>query len=218
MVAYEWNEDLCRKYADGLRPMTRFDHRRWAQRIAGELVGIHTGASLVDLATGPGFLLVEIGRLVPGLDLIAHDKAEPMLAIAREEASAAGLEVRTVCCPAESVTLADGEADVITCKQLLHEVEEPGEVVAEAFRVLKPGGRLFLVDFDADGSRMAAFAIRMLLAVTHGREMADNMWKSFRAGLPGADVRAMALDAGFAAADYQRSGCNYLVTAIKEKP
>jgi ubiquinone/menaquinone biosynthesis C-methylase UbiE len=198
-----------------MRPMSRFDHRRWAGRIAGEIKGLPEGATLVDVATGPGFLLVAIGKLVPGLNLVAQDQAEPMLAVAKEEAAAAGLSFTTVCSAAESLALGDGEADVVTCKQLIHEADDPKKVVSEALRVLKPGGRLFLIDFDADGSKIAATAVRSLITVMGGLTMARGFWRSYKAGLRGEDVRAMLLEVGFASAEYEKSGFNYFITGAK---
>ena len=73
MVFYDWNEELCQNYAAGLRPSVPFDHRPWAKRIVRELVP-RAGATVVDIATGPGFLLIELGKLVPGLDLVGTDQ------------------------------------------------------------------------------------------------------------------------------------------------
>jgi ubiquinone/menaquinone biosynthesis C-methylase UbiE len=215
MVQYMWDEKLCRQYADGLRPMVRFDHGRWAQRIAGELGDLPAGATLVDVATGPGFLLIEIGKLLPGLELVGLDQAAPMMHIAAEEAAAAGLTLQTGCCPAEALALPDGAADVVTCKQLLHEAGDVDAVLREACRILKPGGRLFVIDFDPDGSTMAAVAVRSLLTLTRGRLIGRSFWRSFRDGEPGAQVRQRVLDAGFESAEYQRSGFNYFITGTK---
>jgi len=214
MVTYDWNEELCRNYAAGLRPIVPFDHRPWAKRVARE-IGPVSGAAVVDIATGPGFLLVELGKLIPGLTLIGADQAEPMLCILRHEAERAALGVRAVQGPAERLPLCDAEADVVTCKQLLHEVADAASVLREAARVLKPGGRLFLIDFDATGSTLAALVVCGLLTVTRGRLIGRSFWRSFRSGLAGPKVRELVLQAGFARADYCRSGFDYFITATK---
>ena len=54
MQLYEWNENLCRHHADGLRPMVRFDHAPWAEKIALRLAGLPVNATVLDVATGPG--------------------------------------------------------------------------------------------------------------------------------------------------------------------
>ena len=214
MVSYDWNDELCRNYAAGLRPIVPFDHRPWAKRIAREL-GPVSGAKLVDIGTGPGFLLVELGQLLPGVTLIGTDQAEPMLSIARQEAARASVVLRMEGCPAERLSLSDGEADVVTCKQLLHEVADVAGVLREAARVLRPGGRFFLIDFDATGSKLAALIVRALLTLTRGRLIGRSFWRSFRSGLPGAKVRDLVLEAGFARADYHRAGFDYFIVATK---
>jgi ubiquinone/menaquinone biosynthesis C-methylase UbiE len=214
MVLYDWNEELCRTYAAGLRPIVPFDHRIWAKRIAREL-GSDARAAVVDIATGPGFLAVELGKLLPGLTLIGTDQAEPMLTIARQEAARAGLELRTVGCPAERLVLADEEADVVTCKQLLHEAADVTGVLREAARILKPGGRLFLIDFDATGSTLAALVVRTFLTLTRGRVIGQSFWRSFNSGLPGTEVRDRLLDAGFSRVEYRRAAFDYFIVATK---
>jgi ubiquinone/menaquinone biosynthesis C-methylase UbiE len=214
MVFYDWNEEFCRNYAAGLRPMVPFDHRPWAKRIAREL-GPISGAVAVDIATGPGFLLVELAKLLPGLTLIGTDQAEPMLAIARQEAARAAFILRTVGCPAERLALSDGEADVVTCKQLLHEAADVAGVLREAARVLKPGGRFFLIDFDATGSTLAVLAVRLVLTLTRGLLIGQSFWRSFNAGLPGPKVRDMVLEAGFTRVDYHRAAFDYFIVATK---
>jgi ubiquinone/menaquinone biosynthesis C-methylase UbiE len=214
MVFYDWNEELCRNYAAGLRPIVRFDHRPWAKRIAREL-GPDTRGVVVDIATGPGFLLVELGKLFPGLTLIGTDQAEPMLTIAQEEARRAALDLRTVGCPAERLVLSDGEADIVTCKQLLHEAADVAGVLSEIVRILRPGGRFFLIDFDATGSRLAALVVRAFLTLTRGRVIGQSFWRSFRSGLPGPKVRDMLLEAGFTRVDYRRAAFDYFIVATK---
>jgi len=149
MVQYEWNEETCRGYAAKMEGVVKHDHRPWAERIAKMLGATAARGKVMDVATGPGFLLLELALLLPGIELYAQDEAEPMLAIARERATAAGLEIETVNSTAESISLADGSIDVITCEQLLHECHDVDKVVSEIHRVLKPGGKAFVIDFDS---------------------------------------------------------------------
>jgi ubiquinone/menaquinone biosynthesis C-methylase UbiE len=218
MVRYEWNEQRCREYADGMRPMVRFDHKRWARMAEQDLRagGLGRGAiTILDVACGPAFLLLEAGQRLPRARLVAQDASETMLRIAEEEAARYGRSIETVRCPAEELDLEDASVDVATCKQLLHEVRAADRVISELARVVRPGGRAYVIDFDADGSRLMAGAIRLMLRLTRGREVADSMWSSFRAGLPGARVRDLLLAAGFDRADYRRAGMNYFVVGVR---
>lgn len=218
MVRYEWNEQRCREYADGMRPMVRFDHRRWARMAELDLreVGLgHEAITVLDVACGPAFLLLELGQRLPRARLIAQDASETMLQIAKEEAGRHGRSIEAVQCPAEALDLEDASVDVATCKQLLHEAGDVDRVISELARVVRPGGRTYIIDFDADGSRLMAGGIRLMLRLTRGREVADSMWSSFRAGLPGARVREWLLAAGFERAEYRKAGMNYFVVGVR---
>lgn len=212
MAEHNWTPELCRSYAEGLRPVVRHDHRRWAQRIAAELGAQRARPTVVDVATGPGFLLRELAPLLESPTLIGQDASGHMLEIARQELGAAGYDLQTVESPAERIALDAKVADVVTCKQLLHEVADPGQVLREIARILKPGGRAFVIDFDANGSRLSARLVWGFLRLTRGAEIAANYWRSFSAGLPGVQVHDVMGAAGLEAVCHL-AGPNYFIVA-----
>ncbi|MGH7022060.1 MAG: ArsR/SmtB family transcription factor [Caulobacteraceae bacterium] len=101
---------------------------------------------LVDLGAGTGRMLTLFGdraKRSSGLDL-----SRQMLNIARGNVAAAGLEA----CELRhgdifDTRLADGAADLVVVHQVLHYLGEPAAAVAEAARLVAPGGRLIIVDF-----------------------------------------------------------------------
>jgi len=101
---------------------------------------------LVDLGTGTGRILELFGpraKKALGFDL-NHD----MLAYARMKLERAGLahaQVRHG--DLYNVPLPDGAADAVVLHQVLHFLDDPAAAVAEAARVLAPGGKLLVVDF-----------------------------------------------------------------------
>ena len=101
---------------------------------------------LVDLGTGAGRMLTLLGgraRAAVGLDL-----SRQMLNIARGAVAQAGLtncELRHG--DILGAGLAGGEADLVVVHQVLHYLGEPASAVAEAARLVAPGGRLLIVDF-----------------------------------------------------------------------
>lgn len=101
---------------------------------------------LVDLGTGTGRILeLFAGRYQRGL---GFDLNQSMLAYAESKLSSAGFhntEVRHG--DLYDVTLQDGVADAVVMHQVLHFLSEPGAAVAEAARILAPGGKLLIVDF-----------------------------------------------------------------------
>jgi ArsR family transcriptional regulator len=101
---------------------------------------------LVDFGTGTGRILEVLGPFAQSS--IGLDANREMLVIARTNLERAGIQnwqVRHQ--DILSVALEDGVADVVTIHQVLHYLSEPDRVIGEAARILKPGGRLLVVDF-----------------------------------------------------------------------
>jgi len=101
---------------------------------------------LVDLGTGTGRMLTLLGPRAESA--IGLDLSRQMLNIARSRVA----EARLPTCELRhgdmlSVGLQDGEADLVVAHQVLHYLSEPAAAVAEAARLVAPGGRLVLVDF-----------------------------------------------------------------------
>ncbi|MBU0550081.1 methyltransferase domain-containing protein [Myxococcota bacterium] len=208
-----WTEAICRAYTEQLRGVIRFDHRRWAKRVDRALGVLREGAVILDVASGPGFLLFELARLRPQLTLIAHDLSPHMGIIQREEARQRGLEIEAIGGPAEAIERASATVDVVTCKQLLHECADVAQTLAEIHRVLKPGGVAFIIDFDQDGSRLAARLIHLFMRLRRGGVIADSFWRSYSAGFKGSDIKAKLEAVGFEPVIYHRSGPNYMMIA-----
>jgi ArsR family transcriptional regulator len=101
---------------------------------------------LVDLGTGAGRMLTLLGpRARRGLGL---DLSQQMLNIARANAAAAGLahcELRHG--DIRATGLPSGSADLVIVHQVLHYLTDPASAVAEAARLVAPGGKLLVVDF-----------------------------------------------------------------------
>ena len=101
---------------------------------------------MVDIGTGTGKLLETFGPKVT--QAIGVDLSRDMLGIARANLEAAGLrhcQVRHG--DMYMLPLASHSADLATIHQVLHYAGDPTLVIAEAARVLRPGGRLIIADF-----------------------------------------------------------------------
>jgi ArsR family transcriptional regulator len=100
----------------------------------------------VDLGAGTGRMLeVFADRFRSG---IGFDLSREMLAVARanlERAGVAHAQVRHG--DIFAAPLENGAADLVCLHQVLHYLAEPGQAVCEAARLLRPGGRLIIVDF-----------------------------------------------------------------------
>lgn len=101
---------------------------------------------LVDLGTGTGRMLELLADRYA--KAIGFDVNHTMLAYARGKIEAAGIRGASVRHgDLYDVSLPDGAADAIVMHQVLHFLVEPAQAIAEAARLLAPGGRLVIVDF-----------------------------------------------------------------------
>jgi len=110
-----------------------------------------------DLGTGTGGLVALLAPLVARV--VGVDRSEEMLAAARrrlEGVENAELRRGTL----EELPVADGELDVAILALTLHYVVDPPQVLAEAWRALRPGGKLLVLDMRAH-ERGAEYAEEM---------------------------------------------------------
>jgi ArsR family transcriptional regulator len=105
-----------------------------------------TWGALLDIGTGTGRMLEVLGRRASRA--VGVDQSREMLAIARANLEAAGLgqcHVRQA--DMYQLPFPPDSFDAAVVHQVLHYAEDPADVLAEAARVLRPGGRLMVVDF-----------------------------------------------------------------------
>ena len=103
---------------------------------------------LIDIGTGTGRMLeLFAGRAKQALGI---DRSSEMLRLARAKLSERGLanaELRQA--DLYALPLGDNEADAAILHHVLHFAQQPGAAIAEAARVLSPGGRVLIADFAA---------------------------------------------------------------------
>lgn len=111
-----------------------------------DLLLIDEPSAVLDIGTGTGRVMQLVGPEVESA--VGIDNSRDMLSVARNNLDEAGLrhcQVRL----ADMYQLPFHEArfDAVSFHMVLHYAENPGRAVAEAARVLKPGGRMVIVDF-----------------------------------------------------------------------
>jgi ubiquinone/menaquinone biosynthesis C-methylase UbiE len=105
---------------------------------------VRAGACAVDLGAGTGFMAD--GLLARGLAVIAVDQSDAMLAEIERKHGRGTVDCRVG--DAEHLPLPDACADYVFANMYLHHTERPSAAIAEAARILRPGGRLAITDLD----------------------------------------------------------------------
>jgi demethylmenaquinone methyltransferase/2-methoxy-6-polyprenyl-1,4-benzoquinol methylase len=125
-------------------------HRLW-KRVAIARTGLRPGQSALDVAAGSGDLSVALARQVGPTGRVAvTDINASMLAHARDRLYDAGIagNVELLEADAEHLPFKDGTFHCVTIGFGLRNVTDKDAALAEMFRVLKPGGRLLVLEFS----------------------------------------------------------------------
>ncbi|WP_260598767.1 ArsR/SmtB family transcription factor [Sphingomonas endolithica] len=112
-----------------------------------EVLGDLPIGQLIDIGTGTGRMLELFGG--KARQALGIDRSSEMLRLARAKLSERGVEAELRQADLYALPLGDGAADAAIIHHVLHFAQQPGAAIAEAARVLSPGGRLLIADFAA---------------------------------------------------------------------
>jgi demethylmenaquinone methyltransferase / 2-methoxy-6-polyprenyl-1,4-benzoquinol methylase len=180
----------------------------WYRREALRRAGLARGQRLLDVAVGTGLVAAEAARVlgdpaaVTGLDL-----SEGMLAEARRRL---GDGVRLVQARAEALPVADRSVDFVSMGYALRHVADLGVAFAEYRRVLRPGGRVLLLEIGRPEGRVAQAALKAYLGRVvpalcrwtaprrRAGQLMDYYWDTIEACVPAETILRHLRGAGFA--------------------
>lgn len=143
-----WTTELTRKRYDRIAPlydalewtMERMRFQSWRQALWAQ---VHTGERVLELGVGTG---KNIPYYPNGVDMTAVELSEGMLSKAHKRATRLGAEVALSLEDAQALSFADASFDVVVATFVFCSVPDPVAGLAEARRVLRPGGRLLLLE------------------------------------------------------------------------
>jgi len=123
----------------------RFNDEFWAQWDKWITPVLGDAPLVLDLGTGPGLFLKALAERQPGVHAVGVEYAPWMLAAA--EPLPTGCEIITADLHDPRLPLEDGSVDAALAAVVLHEMHQPVRALHEMRRCLKPGGRLFILDW-----------------------------------------------------------------------
>lgn len=147
---------------------------RWQQqRVAAEY-------RLLDVGCGTGNLLATLAAFGDADELVGLDYSEEMVRLATDKLAALeqGERLRVVHGDAEHIPYADASFDIITCCNSFHHYPHQPEVIREFHRVLRPGGRLILIDGFRDN--VIGWVVFDVLVYLVERDVHHAAWSEMR--------------------------------------
>ena len=142
------------------------DHR-WRRR-AVELAQMQAGQSVLDLCCGTGDLAFEFARQCPALKrIVGVDLSRPMLDRAQQKHNARQNAyencdnyhvIEWLNDDVEKLSFADDQFDCVSCAFGIRNLQNVSAGLLEAYRLLKPGGRLVILEFDMPPNPILSWA------------------------------------------------------------
>jgi demethylmenaquinone methyltransferase/2-methoxy-6-polyprenyl-1,4-benzoquinol methylase len=176
-------------------------YRRWVQQRHGLTPGHH----LLDVACGTGLVAVESAKILGTAENITClDPSEGMLAVARTK-----LPAKFVLGRAEAMPFPDNSFDFLTMGYALRHVTALETTFREYHRVLRPGGKVLILEVTKPSGRIGNFFFRLYFgriypALTYlftrsrdARNMMRYYWETMDACVPPETVLAALRAAGF---------------------
>ncbi|MCC7350436.1 MAG: bifunctional demethylmenaquinone methyltransferase/2-methoxy-6-polyprenyl-1,4-benzoquinol methylase UbiE [Phycisphaerales bacterium] len=128
---------------------------QWWRKKAVKLAGLKAGERVVDVACGTGDLTLQFERGLKKLGedsgpakVLGVDFTYAMLPIAVRKAAGRGSPARYINGDAQGLPLADGCCDVVSIAFGIRNVQEPERAMREFVRILRPGGRVIVLEFS----------------------------------------------------------------------
>jgi SAM-dependent methyltransferase len=151
-----YHDAVARTYED--KWAISFDQRciRYVRERAERMLPARRYHRVLEVGAGTGFFLLNLWQAGYVGEAHATDLSPGMLAVCVENARRMGCDLRSRTADAEALPYPDGTFDLVVGHAILHHLPRPGAALAEAFRVLAPGGAvLFAGEPTRRGDRRA---------------------------------------------------------------
>jgi demethylmenaquinone methyltransferase/2-methoxy-6-polyprenyl-1,4-benzoquinol methylase len=180
-------------------------HRVW-KAYTVSVANLRPGDRVLDLAGGTGDLARAFAKKVGASGTVVHtDINEAMLQRGRDRLLDEGVVLPTVICDAEVLPFPTASFDLVSVAFGLRNMTHKDRALAEMNRVLRPGGRLLVLEFSKIAPPLAKaydwYSFVRLVAARHDADSYRYLAESIRMHPGQAELKAMMKSAGFAHVD-----------------
>ena len=152
-----WRRFIYSLYAPGYDRLVRGFLKKRRRSIA--LADLKTGERVLLVGAGTG---LDLELIAPGPQLTAIDLTPAMLAILRRRAERLGIQVDARVMDAHAMDYADASFDVAILHLILSVIPDPVRCIREVARVLRPGGRVVILDKFVPDAAEPHWALRLI--------------------------------------------------------
>ncbi len=157
-------------------------------------LGVPAGSKVLDVGTGPGFVALEVARLLEGTGcrVVGMDLSQAMLTIAAENAADRGLGGLLTWREgdAKAMPFEDGTFDLVISNDSLHHWDDPLPVLDEIARVLKAEGRCVVHD-SKRLHQWPARTVSCFIGMMIPSDFRVHYWNSIQSSYTPAELRAV---------------------------
>ena len=185
-------------------------HRAW-KAYTVMVANLREGHQVLDIAGGTGDLSLAFAKKVGATGRVVHtDINEAMLRVGRNRLLDAGVALPTLVCDAEHLPFPDAHFDVVSVAFGLRNMTHKDDALAEMCRVLKPGGKLLVLEFSRVAKPLAkaydwySFNVLPRLGSIFAGDAASYQYlaESIRMHPGQEELKALMRQAGFGHVDY----------------
>lgn len=173
---------------------------------------------IFDAGTGTAQIPLElVKRGLPAM-VTATDLAEQMLIVARQNVNNAGYaeSIRLQRADCKQLTTADDTFDVVMSNSIVHHIPEPRQVLAELWRILKPGGLFFVRDLMRPSDQVTLDDLVQTYAGASNHHQQQMFRESLHAALTVDEVRDLLAQVGIPSSSVKATSDRHWTIAAKK--
>ena len=213
-----WGKERAELFAKPIDKMASPVYAALARRSTAGLNYDEDNPIILDLGSGPGFLMVEIKRLLAHARVIGVDPSEPMLKIARKNADAAGFkDIETRLGQAEKIPIDSKTISLLISQWSLHDWDDLEKGFSEISRILKPNGAVVISDWDRSYPRWRFYKHNLGLMKRAGWKRAKEARNSYRHAYPLDEIIGLLRQFQFEPVESEGNNPGFFVKAMNHR-